>query len=82
MVASLIVGLSLAAMVSTWYVALNMTQSTNDQGVAYNLARQTVEQIKGTGFYNTPEAPAASPSIHYYDGNENNKDSNTNAARN
>ena len=81
LVASLIVGMSLAAMVSTWYVAFNMSTSTNDQGIACNLARQTIEQIKGTGFSNTAEAPAVSPVVHYFDGNQGNQDATPTAAR-
>ena len=81
LVAALIVSVSLAAMISTWYVSMNMTTATSDQGIAYNLARQTIEQIKGTGFSNTAEAPAGTPVIHYYDGSEVNKDSTPSAAR-
>jgi len=71
LVASLIVVSSLAAMVSTWYVSMNITELSNDQGVAYNLARQTIEQVKETGFYNTTEASTAAPTMTYYDQNEN-----------
>jgi len=81
LIASMIVGLSLVAMISTWYVSIKMTGETSDQGIAYNLARQTIETIKGTGFSNTPEAPTTAPIIHYYDGSETLQDSNPSAGR-
>jgi prepilin-type N-terminal cleavage/methylation domain-containing protein len=74
LVAAVIVAFSMAAIVSTWYVASNMTISTDDKGIAYNLARQTVEAVRQQGFDNTAEAPAGSPVIHYFDTAQVNQD--------
>src|SRR5579871_673802 len=81
MTATLILAVCVTALVSTWYVAMNMTVSTNEQGIAYNLARETLEQLKETGFDNTAEAPPTTPVVHYYDINQNSMDATPTAAR-
>ena len=48
---------------------------------AYNLARQQMEVIKETGFYNTTEYTIAAPLVHYYDGSMNNVDATPANAR-
>ena len=73
LVTSLIVTISVASVVSMWYFAYNMDRLTDDQGVAYNLGRSAIEQVHETGFYDTAEAPAASPVVYYYDHNEVNQ---------
>jgi hypothetical protein len=78
--ASLVLSVSLCAIVGTWYVSMGMTLNTSDQGVATNLARMTMESIKSTGFYNTAEAPTSTPTIHYYDGSCVNQDANPNSS--
>ncbi len=81
LVAALIVGTGLAAMVSSWYFSFNMTGQSTDKSVAYSLARQTLENVKETGFSNTAEIPSSSPQVNYYDALGNNQNSNTSAAR-
>jgi Tfp pilus assembly protein PilV len=81
LVAALVVGVNLAAMVSLWYFSYNVTAEDEDRMLAYNLARETMESIKETGFWNTPEVSASSPTVHYYDGTETLQDSNHSAAR-
>ncbi len=71
LVASLIMSTCVAAMVSTLSFSQNMTTQSIDMGVAYNLARQTMETVKQTGFANTAEASVAAPVTTYYDGNMN-----------
>src|SRR5579862_7220343 len=80
LVASGLAVTSLAAMVSMWYFAARMTLQTNNKAIAYVLARQTMENIKETGFTNTAEAPSSAPVVHYYDSGETLRDSNTTLA--
>ena len=53
--AALIVGTCVAAMASTLYFSQGATNRAVDVGVAYNIARMTLEGIKQTGFANTAE---------------------------
>lgn len=71
LVASLIMSTCVAAIVSAFSFSSNMTSLAADTGVAYNLARQTMEAVKQTGFANTAEASVASPTATYYDGSMN-----------
>lgn len=68
LVAALIMATCVAAIMGTFSFSNNMTSLAMDTGVAYNLARQTIETVKETGFTNTAEITAASPSITYYNG--------------
>ena len=68
LVASLIMAMCVGAIVSTFSFSSNMTSLAADTGVAYNLARQTMETVKQTGFTNTAEASVASPVTTYYNG--------------
>jgi hypothetical protein len=77
----LILAACLAGITSTWYFCFSLSIQAADRAVAYSLRRMTIEAIKETGFYNTPEATAASPIVHYYDGQENNQDSSSSTAR-
>lgn len=81
LVAALILGVSLAAMVGLWYFSANMTASAEDTAVAYNLARKAIEGAKETGFFNTPEASTSTPVTHYYDASESLQDGTPSAAR-
>ena len=81
MVAALIVGSSLASLVSAWRFSYFMTIRVDDKGVAYSLARQTLETVKQTGFTNTAEITAAAPVVHYFDAQEQNQDMTPAAAR-
>lgn len=67
LVAMLVVGVTAASLVSMWYFGYNVASDADDVTMAYNLARENLESIKETGFYNTAEAPASSPVIYYYD---------------
>lgn len=81
LLASLILGTCLAALISVLYFSNRMTVKSSDMGVAYNLARMTVEGIKQTGFTNTAEVPANSPASTYYDGQMSLQNSNTSSVR-
>lgn len=65
LVATLILGLCLLAALSLFGFSMSMTEKTGDSGVAYNLARRTLENARATGFryQNTPEGAVTS----YYD---------------
>ena len=71
----------IAIMVQLWAFTMFFTVQTTDNAVACDLARQTIETLKETGFSQTSEAPASAPLVHYYDVNTNNKDANPTAAR-
>lgn len=57
LVASLIIGLCLLAVLSLFGFSMTMIDKTGDEGVAYNLARRTLENARATGFSHllTPE---------------------------
>jgi Tfp pilus assembly protein PilV len=80
LVASFITTVCVSALVNSWYIAAKTTASSNEYGIAYNLARQTAEKIKETGFTYTPEAPVATPTYHYFDYNQVNMDATPGAA--
>jgi uncharacterized protein (TIGR02598 family) len=81
LVASLIVGVCVSALVSLWSLSYMLTRDTDDQDVAYTLARQALEAVKQTGFYNTAEAPSSAPVTHYFDANQTNLDNQSSSAR-
>lgn len=55
LVASLILGVSLAGITALLYWSVNATVRTDEVGIAYNLGRQDMERVKQTGFPNTAE---------------------------
>lgn len=81
MVAALIVGISLATLVSVWRFSYFMSIRTDDKGIAYTLARQTMEAVKQTGFTNTSEIPIGAPVVHYFNAQEQNLDASPVTAR-
>ncbi len=81
MVASLVVGASVAALVSMLYFSYRIVQRSMDTGVAYNIARQLMEGIKQTGFSYTAEAAVSSPVTAYYNAAGTKLGSNTSATR-
>ena len=81
LIAALILGIGLAATVSLWSFSYRITGQASDKSQGYSLARQTMEQIRETGFFNTPEADIASPNIHYFDGTCTNVDSTPTKAK-
>ena len=66
LVASLLLCIGIMGVVNTWAFSFRVTQNTDDKGIAYSLARQAVERIKMTGFYNTAEGS----SVSYYNLNQ------------
>jgi hypothetical protein len=81
LVASAICVLCLSVMIQLWAFSTFFTVQTTDNAVACDLARQTMETLKETGFSQTPEAPATAPLVHYFDVNTNNMDINPTTAR-
>ncbi len=81
LVASAICVLCMSIMIQLWSFSTFFSIQTTDNAVACDLARQTIETLKESGFSQTPEAPPTAPLIHYYDINTNNMDSNPTAAR-
>ena len=79
LVSALILGVCLAGIVSMWYFSFNMNHQIAELNVAYNVARQQIEEMKRTGFPNTAEASVASPTTTYYDGTGNKLGSSTGA---
>ncbi len=55
LVASLIMAVSVSAMVSLFYFAFNMTMKADNQGVAYTIGRREMEQVKLAGFEFAPD---------------------------
>jgi type II secretory pathway pseudopilin PulG len=66
LVATAILGVLIAGMVSLWVFMFNLTIKVDNSGIAYSLGRQAIEQVKQTGFYNTSEGTTTL----YYDANE------------
>ena len=81
LVASLIGMLCLSVMIQLWLVLFSVSARGNDLAVGYNLERQTLEQVIEMGWTNTPEAPVASPTVHYYGINGDNEDATSASAR-
>lgn len=81
LVAAAICVLCMSIMIQLWSFSMWFTVQTTDNAVACDLARETVEMLKETGFSQTPEAPASAPLVHYYDVNTVNLDSKPAAAR-
>ncbi len=79
--ASLVIAVCVSALVGLWSLSFAMTGDIYDQDIACTLARNTLETIRENGFYYTAEAPASTPVVHYYDGNQNNLDSKPSSAR-
>ena len=65
LVSSLILALSLLAALSLYGFSMNMIDKTGDEGVAYNLARRSLEDARQLGFnyLNLPDGT----STKYYD---------------
>ncbi|MEP6756085.1 MAG: hypothetical protein ABJA67_11345 [Chthonomonadales bacterium] len=81
LVSALVFAVCTVVIILLWKFNYNMSQLATDQGIATNLARQQMEVIKETGFYNTPEYTYATPLVHYYDGAQVLSDANTANAR-
>src|SRR5437867_9637445 len=67
LVASLILGVALGAMVSTWYFSYGITVKSDSTGMAYGLGRRALERAKETGFKYTLSNAASSTTTLYYD---------------
>lgn len=81
LVASAVCVLCMSVMIQLWSFSVMLTVQTTDNAVACDLARQTVEALKETGFTQTPEAPSAAPLVHYFDVATHNLDSTPTTAR-
>jgi len=55
LMATLIIAVCLMAIINVFGFAYQMTVSTNDEHAAYNIARDSIEQIRLQGFYNANE---------------------------
>lgn len=62
LVAALLLSIGLMALVNMWMYSFRMTVITDDYGVAYNLGRQAMEQVKMQGFASAPEGSTV---VHY-----------------
>ncbi len=51
LVAALIVGVSLTALMSAWLYSFHMTRRTDELTVAYNLGRMSVERMRAMGYF-------------------------------
>lgn len=50
LVASAILAMTLAGVTSMWYVAFNLTAQADDVGLAYDIARHRIEDVKQEGY--------------------------------
>lgn len=66
LIAGFILSIALMGMCSLWSFTQVLTIRTDDTGIAYNLGRQAVEQVKMAGFAGAPEGTA----VTYFDGNQ------------
>ena len=81
LISALILSGCCVVIVLLWSFNYSYTQQAADMSCGYNLARQQMEVIKETGFYNTTEYTLASPQVHYYDQNMSNVDSTPSLAK-
>jgi len=58
LIASLLATVVLMGLVRLWQFSYGMTLSTDDRGVAYNIARKAIENLRTTGFKYTTEGTA------------------------
>src|SRR5258708_3682670 len=72
LVASLILGVALAGMVSTWYFSYGMTVKSDSRGMGYALGRRALERSKETGgggnpsfSYILPNATSSTTTLYY-----------------
>lgn len=66
LIASLLLAIGLMGLINAWIFSYNITTSSDDLGVAYNLGRYAMEQVKMNGFSGQPEGTVTK----YYDGSE------------
>lgn len=55
LIASLLATVVLMGLVRLWQFSYGMTLSTDDRGVAYNIARKAIENVRTTGFKYTAD---------------------------
>jgi Tfp pilus assembly protein PilV len=70
LVCTLVIGMSLLGLSTLGAFAFREETFVDDQGIACSLARNAIESIKMTGFAYTPEIPASSPQLAYFDPTE------------
>ncbi len=66
LVAVIIIGVALFGMVNLFGFSMTMTQKTTNAGLAYAVARDTVEQIRAQGFYHAGPSGQDGTSTVYY----------------
>ena len=66
LIASLILSISMAAIVRMWYFSYNLSTTSDLKGIAYSIGRRRIEAAREIGFYNIPLSPAST--TYYYDG--------------
>ncbi len=67
LIAALLLAIGLMGLINAWVFSFNITTASDDLGVAYNLGRYAMEQVKMNGFYAQPEGTVTT----YYDGTQN-----------
>ena len=81
LVASCVCVFCLSVMIQMFSVTSSISTRGVDNTQAFNLQRQTLEQVVETGFTNTPEAQVDAPITHYFGINSTNMDSTPDSAR-
>ncbi|MGC8666678.1 MAG: prepilin-type N-terminal cleavage/methylation domain-containing protein [Chthonomonadales bacterium] len=66
LIASLLLAIGLMGLINAWVFSFNITTASDDLGVAYNLGRYAMEQVKMNGFAGQAEGTVTT----YYDGSE------------
>ena len=64
LVGAAVVGTWIASIVSMWAFAYSLSATADQQSVGYTLGRRAMEEVKQTGFQDTPEGTTTA----YYDG--------------
>jgi Tfp pilus assembly protein PilV len=70
LVCTAVLAVSLMGLGTLGAFSFGMETRVDDQGIACSLARNAIESVKMTGFAYTPEIPASSPQLAYYDATE------------
>jgi prepilin-type N-terminal cleavage/methylation domain-containing protein len=64
LIASVIVGVCISAIVSTWAFAFGLSATADRESIGYSLGRRSLEELKQTGFQDSTVGTAT----FYYDG--------------
>jgi type II secretory pathway pseudopilin PulG len=63
LVASIIVAVGIMGVMALWGFSMDLTVTSDERAVAYNVVRRSIERVKSQGFKNAPEGT----SVLYYD---------------